>query len=74
MSNLNLDNIAFEDAATLLTAKLIHKLSEDDQKEFYALYMQGTVGGDDKPSRSGFWFRDGEFWDAWDAKKDLTKE
>jgi len=49
-------------------------LSDDELKEVYALYKQGTVG-DVNTSRPGMLdFKGKAKWDAWSSKKGLAQE
>ncbi|RKP09391.1 acyl-CoA-binding protein [Thamnocephalis sphaerospora] len=66
-------NAAFEKAAQ--DARTLPKsTSNADLLEIYALYKQGTVG-DNTTDRPGLFDPTGRAkWDAWTAKKGLSKE
>lgn len=54
----------------------IQKLSNDEKLQLYALFKQGTVGdiNTERPGTFSLSFEAKAKWDAWNAKKGLSKE
>ncbi|XP_023336332.1 acyl-CoA-binding protein homolog 1 [Eurytemora carolleeae] len=64
---------AFEEAAAEINEKINKTLSNDELKELYALFKQGSVG-DVNTSRPGMLDIKGKIkWDAWASKKGMTR-
>jgi len=64
----------FDTAAENVSKKINQTLSNDELKEVYALFKQGTVG-DINTSRPGMLDLKGKAkWDAWNSKKGLAKD
>jgi len=64
----------FQDAATEISDKMNKTASDDELKEIYSLYKQGTVG-DINTERPGMLdFKGKAKWDAWSSKKGMSKE
>ena len=64
----------FEEAVDIINNKVSKTLSNDELKEIYALYKQGTVG-DINVDRPGMMdFKGKAKWDSWNGKKGMSQD
>jgi len=64
----------FKEAARKISDEMNKTASDDELKEIYSLYKQGTVG-DINTDRPGMLdFKGKAKWDAWNSKKGMSKE
>ena len=70
--------MSFEDACARMSSEdikdAVGAMSNDDKLEFYGLFKQATVG-DNGTQRPGMFDPKGRAkWDAWEAKKGMSKD
>merc|ERR1739842_73908 len=71
--NMSLDE-QFKQTADDVSNKMNKKLTNDELKEIYALYKQGSVG-DINTERPGMLdFKGKAKWDSWNSKKGMSQE
>lgn len=54
--------------------KISAKLATDAKDDCYALYQQATQGDNTTAKPSSMWFEAKRQWEAWTAKKGMSKE